>query len=210
MMPVPKGFTYVPGSISVTGGDATTSGNFKATYCTAAVADACTAQIASGNYKTVYPYIETYLTVPISGGDNVTLPTVTAQFTASGTVGTVVPVLFTEFVTVTVGARSSARLTFDGYPSCSACALGRQPDLLGAVAQATHHHHLHLGWPGHGDGRQPDQRTALRRDQRHHLGHRPEPGPPRWTSARPPATITADSATSITATAPGRAPEPST
>ena len=60
-MPVPKGFTYVPGSISVTGGDATTSGHLAATYCTGPVANACTAQIASGNYKTVYPYIETYL-----------------------------------------------------------------------------------------------------------------------------------------------------
>ena len=61
ILPVPKGFTYVPGSISVAGGDAATSGNFTATYCTAAVADACTAHIDSGNYKTVYPYIETYL-----------------------------------------------------------------------------------------------------------------------------------------------------
>ena len=97
-MPVPTGFTYVPGSISVTGGDATTSGKFAATYCTAPVAGSCTAQIDSGNYKTVYPYIETYLNTTVSGGANVTLPTVSAQFTASGAPGTVVPVLYTEFV----------------------------------------------------------------------------------------------------------------
>ena len=103
---MPKGFTYVPGSINVTGGDATTSGNFAATYCTAPVADACTAQIDSGNYKTIYPYIETYLnpSTTIAGGDNVTLPTVTAQFTATGAVGTVVPVDLTEFVLHTDGA----------------------------------------------------------------------------------------------------------
>ena len=51
------------------------------------MADACTAQIDSGNYKTVYPYIETYLNTTIAGGDNVTLPTVTAQFTATGSPG---------------------------------------------------------------------------------------------------------------------------
>ena len=87
----------------MTGGDATTSGHFQATYCTAPVLGACTAQIASGNYKTVYPYIETYLTggTTIAGGANVTLPTVTAQFTATGAVGTVAPIVFTEFVLVT-------------------------------------------------------------------------------------------------------------
>ncbi len=128
VLPVPKGFTYVPGSIKVTGGDATTSGNMAATYCTAPVADACTAQIDSGNYKTVYPYIETYLapSTTIAGGDNVTLPTVTAQFTASGAVGTVAPIVFTEFVLVTT-VQLVGSLAFDGYPSCAACASGDNP-----------------------------------------------------------------------------------
>jgi len=128
VMPVPKGFTYVPGSISVAGGDATTSGHFTATYCTGPVANACTAQIASGNYKTVYPYIETYLNpgTTIAGGANVTLPTVTAQFVASGAVGTVAPVVFTEFILVTTVSIVGS-LTFDGYPSCSACASGDTP-----------------------------------------------------------------------------------
>jgi hypothetical protein len=128
IMPIPKGFTYVPGSIGTTGGDATTTGNFAASYCTAPLADACTAQIDSGNYKTVYPYIETYLNpnTTIAGGNNVTLPTVTAQFTASGNVGTVVPVDLTEFVlTTTVSIIGAA--TFDGYPSCSSCGSSNPP-----------------------------------------------------------------------------------
>ncbi len=37
IVPVPKGLTYVPGTVNVTGGDATTSGNVAATYCTAPV-----------------------------------------------------------------------------------------------------------------------------------------------------------------------------
>ena len=131
IMPVPQGFTYVPGSIGTTGGDATTSGQFAATYCTAPVADACTAQIDSGNYKTVYPYIETYLnpSTTVSGGSNVTLPTVTAQFTATGAVGTVVPVDLTEFVlTTTVTADGfTIPATFDGYPSCNACGSSNPP-----------------------------------------------------------------------------------
>jgi len=128
VLPIPQGFTYVPGSIQVTGGDATTSGHLGATYCTAPVAGACTAQIASGNYKTVYPYLETFLRsgTTVAGGANVTLPTVTAQFVASGAVGTVAPVVFTEFVLVTTVSIVGA-VTFDGYPSCAACASGNNP-----------------------------------------------------------------------------------
>jgi hypothetical protein len=138
VMPVPTGFSYVPGSLTVTGGDATTSGNFTATYCTGPVSDACTAQIDNGNYKTVYPYIETYLNpaTTIAGGDNVTLPTVSAQFTASGTPGSVVPVLYTEFVLVT-NVQDIGSLTFDGYPSCSSCASGVNPTYSPPVAQAS-------------------------------------------------------------------------
>ncbi len=136
VMPVPTGFTYVPGSISVAGGDATTSGKFKATYCTAPAAGACTAQIDSGNYKTVYPYIETYLDTTVAGGANVTLPTISAQFTATGSPGAVVPVLYTEFVLQTTVA-DIGTLTFDGYPSCEACASGNNPTYAAPVAQAT-------------------------------------------------------------------------
>ena len=129
IIPVPHGLTYVPGSIGVTGGDAATSGAFKATYCTGPVAGACTAQIASGNYKTIYPYIETYLntSTTIAGGANVTLPTVTAQFTATGSVGTVVPIDLTEFV-LTTNVQIVGSLTFDAYPSCASCANGNNPN----------------------------------------------------------------------------------
>ncbi len=136
VMPVPTGFTYVPGSISVAGGDATTSGKFAATYCTAPAAGTCTAQIDSGNYKTVYPYIETYLDTTIAGGANVTLPTVSAQFTATGSPGSVVPVLYTEFVLQTT-VEDIGTLTFDGYPSCESCASGDNPLYAAPVAQAT-------------------------------------------------------------------------
>ncbi len=136
VMPVPTGFTYVPGSISVAGGDATTSGKFVATYCTAPAAGTCTAQIDSGNYKTVYPYIETYLNTTVAGGANVTLPTVSAQFTATGSPGSVVPVLYTEFVLQTT-VEDIGTLTFDGYPSCESCASGDNPTYAAPVAQAT-------------------------------------------------------------------------
>ena len=129
IIPVPKGLTYVPGSIGVTGGDATSSGNYKATYCTAPVANACTAQIDTGNYKTIYPYIETFLntSTTIAGGQNVTLPTVTAQFTATGTVNTVAPIDLTEFV-LTTNVQIVGAVTFDAYPSCASCANGDNPN----------------------------------------------------------------------------------
>jgi len=202
VLPVPKGFTYVPGSIGVTGGDATTSGHLAATYCTGPVANACTAQIASGNYKTVYPYIETFLSpgTTVAGGANVTLPTVTAQFTATGDVGTVQPVVFTEFILVT-SVQIVGSLTFDGYPSCSSCASGNNPTYqtpsplasttitssaantvaVTGIAPST-------GTPGGGTsvtitGTDLSGATAV-------------------DFGSTPATITADSATSITATAP--------
>ncbi len=141
MMPVPAGFTYVPGSISVTGGDAVTSGNFAATYCTGPVSDACTAQIDNGNYKTTYPYIETFLnpSTTVAGGTNVSLPTVTAQFTASGSAGTVVPVDLTEFVLTTTVSLDGITIpaTFDGYPSCSSCGSSNPPTYSAPVPQAT-------------------------------------------------------------------------
>ena len=129
--------------IGVTGGDAITSGNFTATYCTAPVANACTAKIDSGNYKTIYPYIETYLNTTIAGGANVTLPTVTAQFTASGSAGTVVPVDLTEFAARNHGDRGrfTVNADFDGYPSCSSCGSANPPTYAGAHAPGHHHHH---------------------------------------------------------------------
>jgi hypothetical protein len=198
VMPVPTGFTYVPGSITATGGDATTSGNFAATYCTAAVADACTAHIDSGNYKTVYPYIEGFLNpaTTVGGGDNMTLPTVTAQFTASGSAGTVVPVDFTEFA-LTTTVDDIGAVSFDGYPSCSSCGSSSPPTYSPPVPQATT---TITGVP-----------TVT--------GVSPDSGPPAGGTTvtisgtsladasavdfgTTPATVTADSATSITATSP--------
>ena len=202
VMPIPKGFTYVPGSITVTGGDATTSGHYAATYCTGPVANACTAQIASGNYKTVYPYIETFLnpSTTISGGSNVTLPTVTAQFTATGDVGTVQPLVFTEFVLVT-SVQIIGTATFDGYPSCSGCASGNNPTYQTPSPLAS---------------------TTITSAAAHTVtvtGVTPSTGPPAGGTSvtiagtdlsgatavdfgSTPATITADSDTSLTATAP--------
>ncbi len=139
VLPVPPGFSYVPGSVGVTGGDAVTSGNFTATYCTAPVADACTANIDNGNYKTTYPYIETYLNTTISGGSNVTLPTVTAQFTASGSAGTVVPVDLTEFQLETTVTEDgfTVNADFDGYPSCSSCGSANPPTYAAPTPLAT-------------------------------------------------------------------------
>ena len=139
VLPVPAGFTYVPGSVGVTGGDAVTSGNFTATYCTAPVANACTANIDNGNYKTTYPYIETYLNTTIAGGSNVTLPTVTAQFTASGAAGTVVPVDLTEFQLETTVTEDgfTVNADFDGYPSCSSCGSANPPTYAAPTPLAT-------------------------------------------------------------------------
>ncbi|MGP8005474.1 MAG: hypothetical protein ACLP2J_00340, partial [Acidimicrobiales bacterium] len=123
--PIPAGLTYVAGSLSLTGGDANSTGQMTATYCTAAVATYCTAQINTGNYLTTYPYIETVLSssVLIAGGANVTLPTVTAQFTASGSVGKVVSQTLTEFLS-TAAVSGLGNEIFDGYPSCASCGSG--------------------------------------------------------------------------------------
>ncbi len=139
IIPVPKGLTYVPGSVSVTGGDATTSGNVVATYCTKAVANACSANIDSGNYKTTYPYLQTYLNpnTTVTGGDNVTMPTISAQFTATGSAGTVVPADLTEFV-LNTDVSIVGEVTFDGYPTCASCGSGSNaPTYSAPVPQAT-------------------------------------------------------------------------
>ena len=139
IIPVPKGLTYVPGSVNVTGGDATTSGNVAATYCTAPVSDACSAHIDSGDYKTTYPYLQTYLNpnTTVTGGDNVTMPTLSAEFTATGTAGTVVPADLTEYV-LNTDVSYVGEVTFDGYPSCSSCGSGSNaPTYAAPVPQAT-------------------------------------------------------------------------
>jgi hypothetical protein len=117
VVPVPSGLTYVPGSIKVTGGDSFTAGKASGTYCTAA-GTGCDAQINTGNYKTAYPYIELELpsSDQVAGGNNVSMPTLSAQFTATGAPGTVEPVDLTEFK-VDTNVSTAGNVNFDGYPT---------------------------------------------------------------------------------------------
>ena len=121
--PVPAGLTYVPGSIKLSGGDATTSasGAVTATYCTAA-GTGCTAQINTGNYKTTYPYIEEQLGTAsadeVKGGALQTLPGLTASFVATGTPGTAANTYLTEFLVDTnVTDLLTLSVDFDGWPT---------------------------------------------------------------------------------------------
>ncbi len=125
--PVPAGLTYVPGSIRVQGGDSNTAGQATAMYCTSAVTG-CDAQINTGNYKTNYPYLEEELpsSIEVAGGQNVTMPTLTAQFTATGSIGTVEPVDLTEFK-LNTNVSTAGNVTFDGYPTNSDDGSGTPP-----------------------------------------------------------------------------------
>ena len=72
MIPIPTGLSYVAGSITTTGGDATTAGELTAVVCTTASHPSpCSAQM-TGNYKTTFPYIEAVLnpSTTIAGGSN--------------------------------------------------------------------------------------------------------------------------------------------
>ncbi|MGD0881915.1 MAG: putative Ig domain-containing protein [Acidimicrobiales bacterium] len=119
--PVPTGVTLVPGSLSVSGGDSATSGNFTATLCTAAmgyVAGTCTANQSGGDFNTPYPYIETSLNAAdaVAGGSELTLPTVTASWTVTASSGSTISDYETEFVVVT-NVDTIGILDLDAYPS---------------------------------------------------------------------------------------------
>jgi large repetitive protein len=119
--PVPAGVTLVPGSLSVSGGDAASSGKYIASLCTAAmgyVPGECTAQ-STGNFHLSYPYIETSLNAAttIAGGTQLTLPTVTAQWQVTGAAGSTINSYETEFVVVTNVAPPIGTTTLDAYPS---------------------------------------------------------------------------------------------
>ena len=91
-----------------------------AQFCTATGAG-CDAQM-SGNYHTTFPYLEVELPTSdhVAGGDNVTLPTVSAQFTATGSVGSTQSETLSEFrvdTNVTVPDLGTQNVTFDGYPT---------------------------------------------------------------------------------------------
>jgi hypothetical protein len=122
--PLPQGFTYVPGSVHLLGGDATTEAATTATYCTAA-GTGCTAQINTGNYKTTYPYIEEQLGTATAdeakGGALQTLPTLAASFVATGPAGTTANTYLTEFLVDTnVTDIIAVAVNFDGYPTVGA------------------------------------------------------------------------------------------
>ncbi len=120
VVPVPSGFTYVPGSVQVTGGDATTEGVATAEFCTT-TGTGCDAQ-TTGNYHTTYPYLEVELPTSdhVDGGQNFTLPTVSAQFTATGSVGSTQSETLSEFrvdTNVTIPIIGTQNADFDGYPT---------------------------------------------------------------------------------------------
>jgi len=117
--PVPAGVSLVPGTLTVTGGDAATSGKYTATLCTAAmgyVANTCTANF-TGNFEATYPYIETSLNVgtQIPGGSQLSLPTVSATWLVTGSSGSASS-YETEFVVVT-SVKTVGSLELDAYPS---------------------------------------------------------------------------------------------
>ena len=121
VLPVPSGFTLVPGSIQITGGDSVTEGVATGEYCTAP-GTGCDAQVNTGNYHTNYPYIELELPTSdhVAGGQNFTLPTVSAQFTASGSVGSTQSETLSEFrvdTNVTIPFIGTQNANFDGYPT---------------------------------------------------------------------------------------------
>ncbi len=119
--PVPADLQLVPGSLSVSGGDSSTSGLYTVTLCNTAVfvPGTCTAQ-TTGNFKTSGAYIETSLNVgfQIPGGTQLTLPTITAQWTVqnTATIGEALNSYETEFVVVT-NVVDIGSIALDAYPS---------------------------------------------------------------------------------------------
>ena len=153
----------------MTGGDSVTGGVATGEYCTAA-GTGCDAQINTGNYKTTYPYLELELPSSdhVSGGSNFTLPTVTAQFTATGAVGTTASETLSEFrlnTNVSIPIVGTQNVNVDAYPTsgnsgtppyATPVALG-STKYRGAAGRAVHHvrckHDLHGRQRGelHGD-----------------------------------------------------------
>ena len=117
--PVPSGVTLVPGSLSVTGGDALSTGKYTSTLCTQAmgyVPNVCTANVGS-NFKSTYPYVETSLNAGtfIPGGSQLSLPSVSASWTVTASSGSI-SAFQTEFV-ATTEVQSIGFLALDAFPS---------------------------------------------------------------------------------------------
>ena len=131
--PVPSGLSLVPGSLMVVGGDSQSSGKYTVSYCTAAmgyVAGQCTANF-TGNFKATYPYIETALNPAdsIPGGNELTLPSITAQWSVNSgvTPGTNIGLVETEFA-VTTSVVGLGDLYLDAYPTNLASYDNQGPD----------------------------------------------------------------------------------
>ena len=99
MLPVPAGLTYVPTSLEAVGGTANLAHSSTVRYCTAP-GTGCTGT-DSGNFATTAPYLELRTgatpTGRIEGGTTGTLPTIRAEFKATGSVATTVSFETTQF-----------------------------------------------------------------------------------------------------------------
>ena len=118
IIPVPAGLTYVPGSAALVGGSRQTAGKFTVQYCTAS-GGTCDANLTGNWDGTTLPYLKVTLpTGNVTAGDQFTVPTLEADFTATGAAGTQSRFSLTQYKNVT--ATSLATATFVGYPTESA------------------------------------------------------------------------------------------
>lgn len=115
-IPVPAGLTYVEGSARLVGGDARMSTHASVQYCTAAGGN-CDATL-SGNYDfTTQPYIKVWApnnaNGQVTGGNSFTMPSLEADFVATGDAGTESSFALTQYRVIT--ATSLATADFRGY-----------------------------------------------------------------------------------------------
>jgi hypothetical protein len=123
IVPVPAGASYVAGTATLVGGDSTTDADTTLLYCTgsttpaatvpAGAAGTCDAQSGTTSYpssgtdasswQTTTPYFELETSGSYSPGTVITEPTVSAEFTATGSTGTAITPALTQF-TSTVSA----------------------------------------------------------------------------------------------------------
>jgi hypothetical protein len=144
VLPIPANATYVSGSAHVIGGDANTdSGSSVALCSTTGGTGACTATPVSSTFptQTTTPYLELQMPsgLHVNGGADVTPPTVVAQFTASGAVGSTIKPQVTEF---DAGANVTAlgntiSGTLATYPVASSFTSGANPPAYVAYPLST-------------------------------------------------------------------------
>lgn len=144
VLPIPANATYVGGSAHVVGGDANTdSGSSVALCSTFGGTGACSATAVSSAFptQTTTPYLELQMPsgLHVDGGKDVTPPTVVAQFTASGAVGSTIRPQVTEF---DAGANVTAlgntiSGTLATYPVASSFTSGANPPAYVAYPLST-------------------------------------------------------------------------